>query len=67
LNAESTCTWKATTDHWTVPINVSVSQLMKFGKQIVSLSGGLRYWVETPEGGPSGFGFRFAVTPLFPQ
>jgi hypothetical protein len=67
LNTESTYNWKATADHWSVPINFSVAQLMKFGTQLVQLSGGLRYWVESPAGGPSGFGFRFAVVLLFPQ
>jgi hypothetical protein len=67
LNTESTYNWKASTDRWSVPINFSVSQLIKFGKQPVSLSGGLRYWAESPANGPSGFGFRFAVTLLFPK
>jgi hypothetical protein len=50
-----------------VPINFSVSQLMRFGKQPVSLTGGLRYWADSSPNGPSGFGFRFAVTLLFPK
>ncbi len=67
LNTESTYSWKASTDRWSVPINFSVSQLMKFGKQPVSLSGGFRYWAASNANGPSGFGFRFAVTLLFPK
>lgn len=67
LNTETTYNWKAATDHWAVPLNLSVSQLMKFGKTPVSLMGGLRYWVDSPAGGPSGIGYRFAVTLLFPQ
>jgi hypothetical protein len=67
LNTESTYSWKAETDRWAIPINLSVSQLTRFGKQPVSLSGGARYWAASPEGGPSGFGFRFAVTLLFPK
>jgi hypothetical protein len=67
LNTETTYNWKASTDHWSVPVNFSVSQLTKFGKTPVSLSGGFRYWAKAPAGGPSGFGFRFAVTLLFPK
>ena len=67
LNTESTYSWKAGSDRWSVPINLSVSQLMRFGEQPVSLSGGFRYWAESPANGPSGFGFRFAVTLLFPK
>jgi hypothetical protein len=66
LNTETTYSWKAT-DHWSVPLNFSVSQLMKFGKTPVSLTGGLRYWADSPAGGPTGIGYRFAVTLLFPQ
>lgn len=67
LNTESTYNWKAASDGWSVPINFSVSQLMRFGKLPVSLTGGLRYWAASPTDGPSGFGFRFAVTLLFPK
>jgi hypothetical protein len=67
LNTETTYNWKAASDHWSVPVNLSVSQLMKFGKMPVSLTGGLRYWADSPAGGPSGFGYRFAVTLLFPK
>lgn len=35
---------------------------MTIGQQSVSLTGGLRYWADSPENGPEGFGARFAVT-----
>jgi hypothetical protein len=41
LNSESTYDW--TGNHWTVPINATVTQLVKFGTQRVSLGGGLRW------------------------
>jgi len=65
LNTESTYNWEKS--EWSVPINVSVGKLAKFGKQPVSLTAGLRYWAESPEGGPSGFGARFVATFLFPE
>lgn len=67
LNTESTYNWKAPTDRWSVPINFVVAQLVKVGKQPVSLQAGLRYWAASPANGPSGFGFRFAVILLFPK
>jgi hypothetical protein len=33
----------------------------------VQFTGGLRYWIDTPEGGPEGWGARFTVTLLFPK
>ncbi|MBC7779395.1 MAG: transporter [Proteobacteria bacterium] len=65
LNTESTYDWKA--EQWSVPINVSASKLMRFGKRPVSIGGGIRYWADSPDGGPQGFGYRLLVTFLFPK
>jgi hypothetical protein len=66
LNTESTYDW--ITDEWSVPVNGSLSKLVKFGKQPVSFEGGIRYWAVSPEdAGPTGWGARFAVTFLFPE
>lgn len=65
LNAESTYDWE--NEQWSVPVNASVSQLLKVGPQILQLTAGLRYWAESPENGPAGFGFRAGVTFLFPK
>ena len=64
LNTESTYNWTAET--WSVPINASVSKLVHFGDQPVSLQAGVRYWAESPASGPEGFGGRLGVTFLFP-
>jgi hypothetical protein len=64
LNTESTYDWE--NSQWTVPLNVSVSQLLKIGKQPVQFSLGGRYYAEKPDGGPD-WGLRFAVTFLFPR
>lgn len=58
LNTESTYNWES--EEWSVPINATLSKLVKFGKQPVSLSAGVRYWVDSPPGGPDGFGVRSA-------
>ena len=65
LNTESTYDWE--NKKWSVPVNASVSKLMRIGKQAVSFQGGIRYWLTTPDSGPEGFGFRFNVTLLFPK
>ena len=52
--------------HAPVPLNVMVSQLVRFGKQPVQFSLGGRYYAEKPKGGPD-WGLRFAVTFLFPK
>jgi hypothetical protein len=64
LNTESTYDWK--NSQWTVPINLSVSQLVRLGKQPVSFAFGLRSYLERPSGGPD-WGFRLTVTFLFPR
>jgi hypothetical protein len=35
-----------------VPGNATVSKLLKFGQQPVSIGGGARYWAESPDAGP---------------
>ena len=67
LNTETTYNWKANNDHWSVPVNFSVSQLMRIGKLPVQLQGGLGYWADSPQNGAEGFRFRFTVTFLFPK
>lgn len=65
VNTESTFDWKA--DEWSVPINVGLSKLVKFGEQPVSLSASVRYWAAAPENGPEGWGGRVGITFLFPK
>jgi hypothetical protein len=63
LNAESTYNWDDS--QWTVPINLMVSQILKIGKQPVSIQLGGRYYAEGPSGAPD-WGLRLAFTLLFP-
>jgi hypothetical protein len=65
LNTESTYDWKS--EQWSVPINMSVSQILKFGDQLVQVGVGARYWADAPAGGPSGWGYRMTLTFLFPK
>jgi hypothetical protein len=65
LNSESTYDWEGS--EWSVPVNASVSQLLKVGGQIFQVGAGVRYWADAPENGPEGFGFRCTLTFLFPK
>jgi hypothetical protein len=66
LNSESTYDW--TTDAWSVPVNFTISKIVRIGNlPPVSLGGTVGYWVESPESGPHGWRFRFTTTLLFPK
>jgi hypothetical protein len=65
LNTESTYDWTAR--EWSVPINLTATKLTKIGDQPVSLGGGIRYWADSPDTGPEGWGARAIVTFLFPS
>jgi len=65
LNTESSYNW--TSEEWSVPINATVSKLTTIGKQKVQFQAGVRYWADSPTGGPEDFGARGQVTFLFPK
>ena len=65
VNTESTYNWQ--TKEWSVPINATVTQLLKLGGQPLTLQAGPRYWADSPEDGARGWGFRAAITFLFPR
>jgi hypothetical protein len=63
-NLEASYDWEGR--HWVVPLNLSLSKVTKFGSQMVSIGGGVRYYLESPAGGPS-WGLRLTLTLLFPK
>jgi hypothetical protein len=65
LQSETTYNWK--TEKWSVPINVSLAKLVKWGKLPVSLQAGVGYWVESPDNGPEGFRFRLQANFVLPK
>ncbi|MBT8145712.1 MAG: transporter [Gammaproteobacteria bacterium] len=65
LSTESTYDWE--TRQWAVPINLTANQLLKTGKQIYQVGGGVRYWAESTRTGPEGWGLRLQLTLLFPK
>src|SRR5207244_8509753 len=50
---------------WTVPLIFSISQVLKIGKQPVSIQLGGKYYVDTPRYGPD-WGVRLNFTLLYP-
>ncbi|HEY9255180.1 MAG TPA: transporter [Stenotrophomonas sp.] len=64
FNLESTYDWKA--NQWTVPLNIGYSKISKLGSQMISYQGGVRAYLEKPDGGPD-WGLRFTVTLLYPK
>ena len=65
LMSESVYNW--TSQEWAVPVNLSVSRVMAFGQQMVSLDAGVRYWAQSPSGGAADWGGRIGITFVFPQ
>jgi hypothetical protein len=63
VNTESTYDWRA--KQWLVPINFTISQLLKIGKLPLSLQIGTKYYAEGPNTAPD-WGLRTTLTFLFP-
>jgi hypothetical protein len=67
LNTESTANWNNTPGDakWTVPLNLQIGQILKIGKQPISITIGGRYYADSPRYGPD-WGLRFVLTLLYP-
>ena len=65
LNTESTYDWEGS--QWTVPVNLTVSQMLKLGSRPIQVAAGVRYWADGPETAPEGWGGRLQITFLFPK
>ncbi len=64
VSGEATRDWTA--DTWLVPVNCTISQLVKLGGQKISLTLGWHTYVVTPAGGPD-WGVKLGVAFLFPE
>ena len=64
VSSESTYDWNDS--QWTVPIIPQVSQVIRIGKQPISLQLAGQYWVEKPDSAPD-WGMRFQIQFLFPK
>ena len=66
VSSEMTANWEAAEgEQWTVPLIVQISQILKLGKQPVSIQIGGKYYADTPRYGPT-WGARLNFTLLYP-
>jgi hypothetical protein len=64
VSSESTYDWEES--QWTIPAIFQISQILKIGKQPVSIQLGGKYYAEGPSGAPE-WGARLAFTLLYPM
>jgi hypothetical protein len=64
INAQSTYNWVS--NQWSVPLQATVSKLLRVGRLPMSIAAGPKYWVESPEGGPHGWAAVATVTFILP-
>lgn len=65
LSAEATYDWESS--QTTLPINLQVNKVGKLGSQLIQYGGGIRYWAQSPDAGPEGWGARLNLAFLFPK
>src|SRR5437899_7058210 len=67
LSTESTANWnnRPGDAKWTVPLIFQISQILKIGKQPISVQIGGKYYADSPRYGPD-WGVRFNLTLLYP-
>ena len=64
LSAEAT--FDGENDEWSIPVQLSASKLFRYGKLPVSLGGGIRYWADSPSGGPESWGSVMTMNIILP-
>jgi len=65
IATETTYDWE--NEEWSVPVIFNVLQMLKIGPQIIQIGVGARYWADSPDYGPDGWGARMQLTFLFPK
>jgi len=65
VSAETYYDWNE--DEASVPINLIVDHLVTVGQQNIQIGGTVRYWADSPEGGPEDWGFRLQCTFIWPK
>lgn len=65
INSEAFYYWLD--DEASVPINLSLTKLIRLGGAALSIGPAVRYWVENPKTGAQGWGARFTATLVFPD
>lgn len=65
ITTETSYDWE--NQQWSVPVIGQVAQLFKIGPQIMQLAAAGKYWAESSDDGPEGWGLRIQLTLLFPK
>jgi len=65
VQTESIYNWE--TENWSVPFNIAIAKLVRWGRLPVSLQAGVGYWLESPDTGPEGFRFRLQANFVLPK
>ena len=65
VNTEATYDWESSA--WSIPLNLTATQMLRIGGQMVQVGGGVRYWLESPGAGPEGWGFRLNFVLVYPK
>ena len=67
ISTEATANWNNTPGDakWTIPLILQISQILKIGKQPISIQVGGKYYADSPRYGPD-WGVRFNLTLLYP-
>ena len=67
VNTEASANWEAKSgQEWTVPINLTVSKIVKLGKKPMSIGGTYGFYAQRPDEGPE-WKLRTTLTLLFPK
>jgi hypothetical protein len=64
VSVESTYDWEA--EAGSIPVNFIVDRLLMFGDQPLQIGAAIKYFAESPDGGPQDFAFRLQATYLLP-
>lgn len=65
VQSETTYNWE--TENWSVPLNVAIAKLVRWGRLPVSLQAGVGYWLDSPESGPEGWRLRLQANFVLPK
>ncbi len=65
MQSETTYDWNS--ENWSVPVNLAVAKLVRWGKLPVSLQAGVGYWLASPDTGAEGFRFRLQANFVLPR
>ncbi len=65
ITSESEYNWR--TDEWSIPIVASINKLIEISGQALYIGIGPRYWAESTDSDPEGWGINLQVILLFPD